>query len=120
MNKRIALILLATFLAPALYAGDANVRDVRVHKVDTTHFDFEVIVSHPDTGMDHFADKIEIRGKDGKIYSSQPIIKPHVDDQPFRTIIEKVQIPADVKEVIVRASARPHGVGGETFTAKLP
>lgn len=102
------------------FAGDVDVANVHISKSGNNHYDFDVTLKHADSGWDHYADKWDVQGPDGKIYGTRVLFHPHVDEQPFTRSLEDVAIPADVKEVTVRAHAKPHGYGGKTQTVKLP
>lgn len=118
--KKIALLLPLLIAAPPVYAGDVDVVEVHVSKADATHYDFDVTLKHADSGWDHYADKWDVQGPDGKIYGSRVLVHPHEDEQPFTRSLENVAIPTSVKEVTIRAHAKPHGYGGVTKTVKLP
>jgi hypothetical protein len=120
MIKQLAFALSLAIIPLVIYAGDVAVVDVHVSKADATHYDFDVTLKHADSGWDHYADKWEVRGPDGKVYGTRVLLHPHEDEQPFTRSLEKVAIPAAVKEVTIRAHAKPHGYGGITKTVKLP
>ena len=120
MKLRLVLSAISLLISPILYAGDVDVVAVHVSKADDTHFDFDVTLKHDDSGWDHYADKWDVQGPDGKIYGTRILFHPHVNEQPFMRSLENVAIPADVKEVTIRAHAKPHGYGGITKTVKLP
>ena len=108
------------FLTPHLWAGEADVVDVQVRKGSDGTFAFNVTVQHADTGWDHYADKWEVLGPDGKVLGTRVLFHPHVEEQPFTRGLTGVNIPATVTEVTVRAHDKVHQWGGKTMTVKLP
>ncbi len=120
MKISTALPLFLLLNAAPVFAGDVDVEDVHVSKSGDNHYDFDVTLRHADSGWDHYADKWDVQGPDGKIYATRVLYHPHVSEQPFTRSLEDVAIPAEVKEVSVRAHAKPHGYGGKTKTVKLP
>jgi hypothetical protein len=63
---------------------------------------FEVTISHPDSGWDHFADGWEILDSQGNRLGWRELQHPHVDEQPFTRSLSNVMIPDGTKEVFVR------------------
>lgn len=104
----------------AASAGDVDVVNVQIHKSGNRHYDFDVTLKHNDTGWDHYADKWDILGPDGKVIATRVLYHPHEDEQPFTRSLDNVAIPAGVKSVTIRGGAKPHGYGGKTMTVKLP
>lgn len=119
----IAVVLGAVVLllsAPSLWAGEADVIDVRARKGASDTYTFHVTVQHVDTGWDHYADKWEIVGPGGAVLGTRVLMHPHVEEQPFTRSLSGVKIPPDIKSVTVRAHDMVHGWGGKTMTAHLP
>ena len=103
-----------------VWAGEADVVDVRAYKTSSGTYSFYVTVQHADTGWDHYADKWEILGPDGKVLGTRVLMHPHVNEQPFTRSLSGVQIPQGVKTVTVRAHDKVHGWGGKTMSVDLP
>ena len=119
----IAVVLGAAVLllsAPSLWAGEADVIEVRARKGASGAYTFHVTVQHKDTGWDHYADKWEIRGPGGVVLGTRVLMHPHVEEQPFTRSLSGVKIPPNIKSVTVRAHDKVHGWGGKTKTAHLP
>ncbi len=106
--------------AQVVWAGEADVVDVRASKTSTATYSFAVTVQHADTGWDHYADKWEVLGPDGKVLGTRVLMHPHVNEQPFTRSLSGVQIPPGVKTVTVRAHDKVHGWGGKTMSVDLP
>lgn len=63
---------------------------------------FDVTISHPDTGWDHYADGWGIYLEDGTELGFRTLAHPHVNEQPFTRSLSGVKIPAGTTTVIVR------------------
>ena len=103
-----------------VYAGEADVVDVRASKSSSATYSFDVTVLHADTGWDHYADKWEVLGPDGKVLGTRVLMHPHVNELPFTRSLSGVQIPPGVTSVTVRAHDKVHGWGGKTMSVDLP
>ena len=112
------IVLLMLALGPAV-AGEADVVDVKISKQGNT-FSFDVTVKHADTGWDHYANSWEVVAPDGTVLGKRVLFHPHVDEQPFTRSLSNVRIPADVKQVIVRAGDSKHEFGGKEMTVDVP
>lgn len=120
------IVLSAVWMIAALvwtvqmvWAGEADVVDVRVSKTSAGTYSFDVTVQHADTGWDHYADKWEVLGPDGKVLGTRVLMHPHVNEQPFTRSLSGVQIPPGVKAVTIRAHDKVHGWGGKTMSVDL-
>ena len=110
-------LLVGGFCATA-WAGEADVLKVKVQcNINCT---FNVTVKHADTGWKHYADQWDVLTLDGKLLGSRVLYHPHVDEQPFTRSLSGVKIPAQIKQVVVRASDSKHGYGGIEKTVDLP
>ncbi|HSH42532.1 MAG TPA: hypothetical protein VK973_10465 [Arenicellales bacterium] len=118
MNR--TLILLAGVLAPlsGAQAGEADVLEANVNC--NGHCRFSVTVEHADEGWDHYADKWEILNPDGEVIAVRELAHPHVNEQPFTRSLGRVEIPADIRTVTIRAHDSVHGYGGRELAVDLP
>jgi len=107
-------------LVPNVWAGEADVLDVQVHKTSVGTFSFDVTVQHADSGWKHYADKWEVLGPDGTVLGTRVLLHPHDEEQPFTRSMSGISIPEGVKQVTVRAHDKVHGWGGKTFSVALP
>ncbi|QDZ03441.1 hypothetical protein FQ775_20390 [Nitratireductor mangrovi] len=104
----------------AAHAGDADVVDARAERAQDGTYRFDVTVRHADEGWDHYADRWEVLGPDGKVLGERVLLHPHVDEQPFTRSQSGIAIPDDVREVTIRANDKVHGFGGREMTVALP
>ncbi|MEQ8397295.1 hypothetical protein [Thalassobaculum sp.] len=107
--------------SPAASAGEADVLKVAIMSFakDGT-WTFDVTVRHDDTGWDHYADKWDILGPDGRVLATRVLLHPHETEQPFTRSLDGVVIPPGVSAVTVRAHDTVHGYGGTEVTISIP
>lgn len=80
---------------------------------------FDVTLSHPDTGWDHYADGWEILTPEGKSLGMRKLHHQHVDEQPFTRSLSNIMVPDGLREVTVRARCSVDGWTGEPVTVAL-
>jgi hypothetical protein len=81
---------------------------------------FDVTLTHPDTGWDHYADAWQIETPDGTILGLRDLAHPHVDEQPFTRSLSGVTLPDGLTEVRIRARCLVDGWAKDTFALNLP
>lgn len=79
---------------------------------------FDVTLSHPDTGWDHYADGWRVELADGTVLGTRVLGHPHVNEQPF-TRSDSIAVPDGVTEVFVRASCNVDGWADDTVAFTL-
>ena len=112
-------VCLAATTSP-VFAGGADVVDVKVRQQGEKTYRFEVTLRHDDEGWDHYADGWQVIGEDGTVYATRVLAHPHVNEQPFTRSKSGVVIPKGVSQVVIVAHDKVHGVGGKTRSVKLP
>jgi len=101
------------------HADEADVIKVDIKK-NNHRYDFAVTIAHKDTGWKHYANKWEVIGGDGVIFGVRTLYHPHVNEQPFTRRLSGVEIPANIKQVSIRAHDLVHKYGGKIITVELP
>ncbi len=81
---------------------------------------FDVTLSHPDTGWDHYADGWRVLDMEGNELGMRVLVHPHVDEQPFTRSLGAVRIPAGVTQVRIQARCIVDGWNADTVTVTLP
>jgi hypothetical protein len=114
-----ALVACVPLLSTA-NSGEADIVEVEVTVGATGTYNFNVTVRHADAGWEHYADKWDVSGPDGKVYSTRVLAHPHDDEQPFTRSQGGVEIPEGIKSVTVRAHDLVHGHGGREVMVVLP
>lgn len=122
--RKSVLTLALTFVMAAgqsaiVHAGEANVDSATVRQ-DGNTWHFDVTVSHADEGWEHYADQWDVVASDGRVLASRALAHPHVNEQPFTRSLSGVEIPDDIREVVIRARDSVHGYGGREFRLVLP
>ena len=115
--KNVILALLMTAL-PAL-AGPPQVDNIKVIKTGDS-WRFDVTLSHPDTGWDHYADAWRVLDMQGNQIAIRELAHPHVQEQPFTRSLSSVRIPAGTTQVQIQARELPGGWSSETRVITLP
>lgn len=80
---------------------------------------FDVSISHPDTGWDHYANGWEVLDASGNRIGYRELFHPHVDEQPFTRSLRNVMVPDGTTEVFIRASCSREGWSEQTFRVIL-
>lgn len=111
------------FLAFVLFAGPAladppSIDMVRAVKSGET-WRFDVTLSHPDTGWDHYADGWRVLDMQGNELGLRVLHHPHVDEQPFTRSLSGVAIPAGLTQIQIQARCSVDG-WTTTKTVTLP
>lgn len=113
------LLVLATFTINSAIADDVSIVDATANKTGGNQYSFSVTLKHADTGWDHYANEWQVLSPDGKVLGTRTLYHPHVDEQPFTRSLSGVAIPADIKEVMIRARDSKHGYNKQEFRLKL-
>ena len=108
-----------TLTSTPLSAGEADVIDVKVVKVDADVYRFSVTVRHKDEGWEHYVDRWDILDMQGNMLGSRTIMHPHDNEQPF-TRSMTLSLPLHVEKVRIRAHDTVHGYGGAEMQVALP
>ncbi|MBU2888911.1 hypothetical protein [Celeribacter halophilus] len=114
--KYIAVILLA---ASPLAADPPVIEEVNVTRSGEA-WRFDVTLSHPDTGWDHYADGWRVLDMDGTELGHRVLAHPHVHEQPFTRSLSGVDIPDGVTEVQIEARDTLEGWAGTYYPVQLP
>ncbi|MEX0280460.1 MAG: hypothetical protein AB3N13_04620 [Arenibacterium sp.] len=111
----VPLLLMAT---PA-FADDPVVENAIARATGDT-WRFDVTLSHPDTGWDHYADGWRVLDMQGNELGMRVLHHPHVNEQPFTRSLSGVAIPADTEMVQIQARCNVDGWAEATYKIKLP
>jgi len=118
-NVKWALGLAACLATFNVSAGEADVLEVKVQHNGGDSFQLITTVKHDDTGWKHYANAWEVLDMQGNIIGTRVLHHPHVDEQPFTRSL-RLNIPAGIKQVQVRAIDSVHASGGKTVVVDLP
>ena len=99
MKYLLPLVLAA---APAL-AEEPVIENVTVTRTAPETYLFDVTISHPDTGWDHYADGWRVLDMEGNELGMRVLFHPHVEEQPFTRSLSGVIIPDGTTQDQVQA-----------------
>ncbi|WP_425044950.1 hypothetical protein [Primorskyibacter sp. S87] len=81
---------------------------------------FDVTLSHPDTGWDHYADGWRVLDMDGNEIGMRVLHHPHETEQPFTRSLSGVQVSDSSKQVQIQARCNVDGWGKSTHVVTWP
>lgn len=96
------VIALSTWAGAAL-ADPPDITSVTAQRSAAMGWRFDVTLSHPDTGWDHYADGWQVELADGTVLGARELHHPHVDEQPFTRSLSSVMLPDGTRQVFIRA-----------------
>jgi hypothetical protein len=107
----LALAALLVAAGPALatppQVENVDARQTATYTLDATDprapWRFDVSLSHPDSGWDHYADLWQVRDETGRVLGTRTLVHPHVDEQPFTRSLAGINIPPGLSQVSVYA-----------------
>lgn len=80
---------------------------------------FDVTISHPDTGWDHYADGWRVLDMDGNELGLRVLHHPHEHEQPFTRSLGSVRIPDGTAQVQIQARCSVDGWNEDTTLVTL-
>jgi len=116
--KRLLSIILCAAALPAI-ADEPRIVSATAQATGTT-WQFNVTLSHPDTGWDHYADGWRVLDMNGKELGLRVLAHPHEHEQPFTRSLSGVHIPTGTNKVQIQARCLIDGWGETTTIVKLP
>lgn len=102
------------FMIPFIFCAGTALADPPVienvmAKMSASGWRFDVTLSHPDTGWDHYADGWRVEDEDGTVLGTRELLHPHVNEQPFTRSLGGVVIPEETTRVFIRAKCNVDG-----------
>lgn len=110
-------LCLALIALPAL--ADAPVIELAKAERSGGTWRFDVTVSHPDTGWEHYADGWRVLDADGRELGMRELLHPHETEQPFTRSLGGVTLPDGLSEVRIETRCNVDGWSGTYYTLKL-
>lgn len=114
MKHLLPLLLLA---APA-FADPPAVENVSAQK-SGANWRFDVTLSHPDTGWDHYADGWRVLDMQGNELGMRVLAHPHETEQPFTRSLSGVALPEGTTQVQIQGRCNVDGWNTQTTTVTL-
>ena len=112
-------LALCALTALPLHAEPPVIEAVHAQRTGAT-WRFDVTLSHPDTGWDHYADGWRVLDMAGNELGLRVLAHPHEHEQPFTRSLSGVAIPEGTTEVQVQARCLVDGWNAETTVISLP
>lgn len=116
--KRLVLALAMT--AHPAFAEEPSIDKVTATKSSDGTWRFDVTISHPDTGWDHYADGWRILDMNGTELGMRVLHHPHVNEQPFTRSLSGVRLAEGTEQVQIQARDKPGGWNTGTITFTMP
>lgn len=114
-----SLVTVLTLLFPiTAFADPPVIEDVKATP-DGDRWRFDVTLSHPDTGWEHYADGWRVLDMEGNELGMRVLTHPHVDEQPFTRSLDSVDIPNDINKVQIEARCNIDGWTGDPVEIEL-
>lgn len=113
------------YLIPLFFAATPAIADP-AHVVNVTAaqsasgWQFDVTLSHADTGWADYADGWRVELADGTIVGNRPLTHPHVEEQPFTRSTSGVPVPEGTTQIFIRARTNTDGWSDTTTPVTLP
>ncbi|WP_050773045.1 hypothetical protein [Roseobacter sp. SK209-2-6] len=105
-------------LASAALADPARIEAATAQKQGDA-WRFDVTLSHPDTGWDHYADGWRVLDMSGKELGLRVLAHPHVNEQPFTRSLTVRGLPEGIGQVQIEARCLVDGWGTQRVTVAL-
>ncbi len=118
MKSLFVTLLLHLMAFPAL-ADPPVIKNVAASK-SANGWRFDVTLSHPDSGWEHYADGWRVLDMEGNELGMRVLVHPHEQEQPFTRSLSSVQLPQGTSEVQIQARCLVDGWSEQTVTVKLP
>jgi len=115
--KHFLPLILCAAAFPVL-ADEPKITAVTARATGVT-WQFNVSLSHPDSGWDHYADGWRVLDMQGKELGLRVLAHPHEHEQPFTRSLGGVEIPKGTKQVQIQARCSVDG-WGEMQSVTLP
>ncbi len=112
------LILCAALAASPAFADSPVIEHVTA-RPSGDGWRFDVTLSHPDTGWDHYADGWRVLDMQGNELGMRVLHHPHVTEQPFTRSLSGVQIPQGTTQVQIQARCNVDGWSAQTTPVTL-
>lgn len=119
--KHLFLTLLLPFALSGLpvKADPPSIENVTARK-GADGWRFDVTLSHPDSGWEHYADGWRVLAMDGTELGLRVLAHPHEAEQPFTRSLGGVQIPKSARQVQIQTRCLVDGWAEQTLTVTLP
>ena len=116
---RKTILIISVLLAQSVIASDPEIVEAKAEMTPAQKYNISVTVKHEDTGWDHYANSWRVYSSEGELLGERVLHHPHVKEQPFTRSLLGVQIPAEVSEIVIKASCSETKESKKGYTLKL-
>lgn len=116
--KHLPILLAGLLFAAPAFAEAPTVVNVEARSTGMG-WDFDVTLTHPDSGWDHYADGWEVVGANDEVFGSRVLHHPHVAEQPFTRSLHHVMLPDGTREVFIRVKCSAEGWKDDVYKVSL-
>lgn len=116
--KHLALLFLLAASAPA--AADPPVIENATGQRNGNLWRFDVTLSHPDTGWEHYADGWRVLDIEGNELGTRVLAHPHEAEQPFTRALTGIALPDGTTRVQIQPRCNVDGWNDKTRILALP
>lgn len=109
MKSALCLLFLMLSLSTRLWAGDVQIVQAELTRIEPGQWAVNVTLKHADEGWDHYADRWQVIDGEGRVLGDRILHHPHVNEQPFTRGLSRVVIPTNTHVVYIRAHDSRHG-----------
>lgn len=113
------LAVIFMFWTTTAVADPPVIERIEARKTGAT-WQFDVTLSHGDTGWEDYADGWRVLDMDGRELGLRTLHHPHVNEQPFTRSLSGVQIPDGTTAVRIEARDSVGGWSGQPVPYSLP
>jgi hypothetical protein len=112
-------VLITLSLMTSAAMAESPVVTAATASFDGAAWRFDVTLTHPDSGWDHYADAWEVVAPDGTVLGTRELAHPHEDEQPFTRSLSGIAIDEAIDHVLIRARCNVDGWGPADFRIEL-
>jgi len=113
------LLILALILTALPAVADPPTIEAATARPKPMGWQFDVTLTHPDSGWDHYADGWRILDMNGNQLGLRTLHHPHEQEQPFTRSLNRVQIPTGTTHIQIQARCIRDGWNTSTHTIAL-
>ena len=114
----IALLLPLAVVSTSVVADEPVIERVTANP-SAGGWRFDVTLSHPDTGWDHYADGWRVLDMDGNALGLRVLVHPHETEQPFTRSLGGVEVPEGTTQVQIQSRCLVDGWSEQKMTVTL-
>lgn len=120
MKQTLLALLLPLSLTAVPVRADPPVIEIATATRASNGWRFDVTLSHPDSGWEHYADGWRVLDMNGKELGMRVLAHPHEAEQPFTRSLGGIDLPQGTQQVQIQARCLVDGWSADTVTVIIP